>query len=186
MRHIAFITLAALALAACSGDKVVQEPVRPVLTQTVVPGASSTREVYSGEIRARTETDLGFRVGGKIVARTVDAGARVTRGTVLARLDPEDAQLAMQGREGAARRPAESDLALAKAENGAPRGPALQALHQPVGLRREAERVQRGQGARRSRRIRRPASAPTRRTTPRSWPMPTASWSRSRPSPARS
>jgi len=115
MKRIALITLAAATLAACSNGKVAQDPVRPVLTQTVVPGASATREVYSGEVRARTETDLGFRVGGKIVARTVDAGARVTRGTVLARLDPEDAQLAMQAAK-AQLASAESELALAKSE----------------------------------------------------------------------
>jgi multidrug efflux system membrane fusion protein len=115
MRSIAFITLAAATLAACSNATVEKEPVRPVLTQVVVPGAASTREVYSGEVRARTETDLGFRVGGKIVARTVDAGARVTRGAVLARLDPEDAELAAQAAK-AQLASAESELALAKAE----------------------------------------------------------------------
>jgi RND family efflux transporter MFP subunit len=115
MKTTAFAAAAALTLAACSNGKVEQEPVRPVLTQTVVPGASSTRDVYSGEIRARHESDLAFRVGGKIVARTVDAGARVARGAVLARLDPEDAHLAAQAAK-AQLASAESDLALAQAE----------------------------------------------------------------------
>lgn len=106
---------AALALAGCGNGKVAQEPVRPVLTQTVVPGASATKDVYSGELRARHETDLSFRVGGKLVARTVDAGARVARGAILARLDPEDAQLAAQA-AAAQLASADSDLALAKAE----------------------------------------------------------------------
>jgi RND family efflux transporter MFP subunit len=114
MRAALLIAVLFLA-AACGNGKVAQEPVRPVLTQTVVPGASATRDVYSGEIRARHETDLGFRVSGKLVARTVDAGARVTRGTVLARLDPEDAQLAAKAAE-AQLASAQSDLALAKAE----------------------------------------------------------------------
>ena len=105
----------ALLAAACGNGKVVQEPVRPVLTQTVVPGASATKDVYSGEIRARHETDLAFRVGGKLVARGADAGARVAKGTVLARLDPEDAQLAAQAAK-AQLASAESDFALAKAE----------------------------------------------------------------------
>jgi len=107
--------VAVLAIGGCGSDKVVQEPVRPVLTQTVVPGASATKDVYSGELRARHETDLSFRVGGKLVARTVDAGARIARGAVLARLDPEDAQLAAQA-AAAQLASAESDLALAKAE----------------------------------------------------------------------
>ena len=53
------IPLLAAALAAgCGNGKVAQEPVRPVLTQTVVPGAAATRDVYSGEVRARHEADV--------------------------------------------------------------------------------------------------------------------------------
>src|SRR4030095_7766317 len=44
-----------LLAAACGNGKTVVDAPRPVLTQTVIPGASSTREVYSGEIRARHE-----------------------------------------------------------------------------------------------------------------------------------
>ena len=112
----AALLLAPLLLAAaCGNGKVAQEPVRPVLTQTVVPGASSTRDVYSGEIRARHESDLAFRVGGKLVARTADAGARVSRGAILARLDPEDALLAAQA-AAAQLASAQGDHALARAE----------------------------------------------------------------------
>ena len=92
-----FSLATAVLLAACSKPAVVEEPVRPVLTQRVMPGGVASRDIYSGEIRARYETDVGFRVAGKIVSRAVDAGARVTRGQVLARLDPEDAKLAAQG-----------------------------------------------------------------------------------------
>jgi RND family efflux transporter MFP subunit len=102
-------------LAACGKPAVQAEAPRPVLTQTVVPGAAATRDVYSGEIRARHETDLAFRVGGKLVARAVDAGARVARGQVLARLDAADAQLAAQA-SAAQLASAEGDLALARAE----------------------------------------------------------------------
>lgn len=106
---------AALALGACGKTEPAPDPVRPVLTQTVVPGAAAARDVYSGELRARHETDLGFRVGGKLVSRAVDAGARVARGQVLARLDPEDAKLALQAAS-AQLAAAQSDLALAKSE----------------------------------------------------------------------
>jgi RND family efflux transporter MFP subunit len=71
--------------------------------------------VYSGEVRARHEADLAFRVGGKLIARLVDVGATVSPGMPLARLDPTDLQLnvaAVRAQESAA----ESDLALAKAE----------------------------------------------------------------------
>jgi RND family efflux transporter MFP subunit len=48
----------------------------------------------AGIVAPRIETNLGFRVGGKIVARAVDVGARVVAGQVLARLDPDDLRLA--------------------------------------------------------------------------------------------
>lgn len=48
---------------------------------------------YSGEVRARIETTLAFRIGGKIIERRVDAGQAVKAGQVLARLDPADAAL---------------------------------------------------------------------------------------------
>ena len=115
MRNNLLLAAAAVVLAACGNGKVATEPVRPVLTQTVIPGAAATKDVYSGELRARYETDLGFRVGGKLVARAVDAGARVQKGQVLARLDPEDAKLAAQA-AGAQLASAEGDFALAKAE----------------------------------------------------------------------
>jgi multidrug efflux system membrane fusion protein len=109
------IAAAALLAAACAKAPATEEPVRPVLTQRVTAGGVASRDIYSGEIRARSETDVGFRVGGKIVSRSVDAGARVTRGQVLARLDPEDAKLAAQAAQ-AQLASAESDFALAKSE----------------------------------------------------------------------
>jgi RND family efflux transporter MFP subunit len=115
MSRTALTVTAVLALAGCGNDKVAREPVRPVLTQTVVPGARATKDVYSGELRARHETELAFRVAGKIVARTVDAGARVAKGAILARLDREDAELAAQAAS-AQHAAAQSDLALARAE----------------------------------------------------------------------
>ena len=123
----------AIVLAACGNGKTQQDPVRPVVTQTVVPGAAAARDIYSGEVRARYETDLGFRVGGKLVARVVDAGARVTRGQVLARLDPEDARLAAQG-AAAQLASAESDFALAKVPTRAPPHPARQAVRRIGGV----------------------------------------------------
>ncbi|MDP1652257.1 MAG: efflux RND transporter periplasmic adaptor subunit [Rhodocyclaceae bacterium] len=67
----------------------------PKLVKAIKVGAGETaaNQRYSGEVRARYESQLAFRVGGKIVARLVDAGARVKAGQPLARLDPADAQL---------------------------------------------------------------------------------------------
>lgn len=115
MRTILLAPALLLLLAGCGNGEPPPDPVRPALTQTVVPGAAATRAVYSGEVRARHETDLAFRVGGKLVARLVDPGARVKRGQPLARLDPEDARLAAAGAQ-AQLAAAQSDLALAKAE----------------------------------------------------------------------
>lgn len=63
------------------------------LTQVVGAAVSDSGNAYSGEIRARHETQLGFRIGGKIIERLVDAGARVQAGQVLMRLDPGDTGL---------------------------------------------------------------------------------------------
>jgi RND family efflux transporter MFP subunit len=48
---------------------------------------------YAGEVRARIESRLGFRVGGKITRRQAEMGQRVAVGQVLAQLDPQDFQL---------------------------------------------------------------------------------------------
>ncbi len=93
-RVIAVFALAAL-LAACSKTpEPKQEPVRPV--RVVKIGAAEAKRVFElpGEVRARYETRLGFRVGGKIVERFVEVGSRVKPGDPLARLDVADLALA--------------------------------------------------------------------------------------------
>lgn len=72
--------------AASSGPKLVK-------SLKVGAGETASENRYSGEVRARYESQLAFRVGGKIVARLVDAGAHVKAGQPLARLDPADLQL---------------------------------------------------------------------------------------------
>jgi membrane fusion protein, multidrug efflux system len=66
---------------------------QPALTLLASSVVADNGNVYSGEIRARHETQLGFRIGGKIIERLVDAGAQVKAGQVLMRLDPEDYSL---------------------------------------------------------------------------------------------
>ncbi|WP_337243878.1 efflux RND transporter periplasmic adaptor subunit [Luteimonas sp. gir] len=63
---------------------------------------------FAGEVRAREESPLSFQVGGQLVRRLVDAGARVTRGQVLAEIDPGDLRLQAQS--------AQAQLAAAEAE----------------------------------------------------------------------
>lgn len=50
----------------------------------------------SGDVRPRTETIIGFRIAGKLIERKAEVGAKVQRGDVLARLDPQDASLQNQ------------------------------------------------------------------------------------------
>lgn len=90
-----FLLLAVAAgLAACGKDEAsVPKVERPALTHVVGARADGAGNVYSGEIRARHEAQLGFRIGGKIVERLVDAGAAVRAGQPLARLDAADTAL---------------------------------------------------------------------------------------------
>ncbi|MBS1159035.1 MAG: efflux transporter periplasmic adaptor subunit [Proteobacteria bacterium] len=101
-------------LAACTVEAPPPPPARSVLVQAVTSGAPS-HGTYTGEIRARHEIDLAFRVGGKLAARLVDAGAEIKAGQALARLDPADLQLAASAAE-AQLTAAESDLATTRAE----------------------------------------------------------------------
>ncbi|KQV52107.1 efflux RND transporter periplasmic adaptor subunit [Massilia sp. Root335] len=86
-----------LILAAC-GDKPPADPrtAAPLVETVVVQGASSTALSFSGIVGARVQSDLGFRVPGKVVQRLVDVGQTVRRGQPLMRIDPID--LALQAR----------------------------------------------------------------------------------------
>ncbi|HYE70685.1 MAG TPA: efflux RND transporter periplasmic adaptor subunit [Aquabacterium sp.] len=88
-------------LAACSKAPPAEEPVRAVRTQVVGLGTASVNHEYAAEIRARTESRLGFRVGGKLVRRLVDAGDVVKAGQVLAHLDGQDLRLGQDAAQAA-------------------------------------------------------------------------------------
>lgn len=104
-----------LLLAGCSRQPEKAEEVRPVRAIRLAAASVDEATEFSGEVRARVESRLGFRVGGKIVARKVDVGTVVKRGQVLMQLDPQDLQLA-QSQASAALRAAESNRDLARAE----------------------------------------------------------------------
>lgn len=99
MLHRNLLLLAAvcalpLTLTAC-GDKAqsdprTEPPVVGVAPVTVAPTASLS---FSGVVGARVQSNLGFRVPGKVLQRLVDTGQRVKRGQVLMRIDPIDLRL---------------------------------------------------------------------------------------------
>lgn len=80
-------------LSACSKKEAAPEPVRAVKLVTVGEGQIESAQEYSGDVRARVESRLGFRVAGKITRREVELGQHVKAGQVLARLDARDYQL---------------------------------------------------------------------------------------------
>ena len=81
-------------LTACTGKRAAPEPVRAVRTVTVQSQTVGGAREYAGEIRARTESTLGFRVAGKMLRRLVDVGDTVQAGQTLAQIDPRDLALA--------------------------------------------------------------------------------------------
>ena len=86
--------LAAFALSGCHAPAPVEEPPRVARVAQVEPAHTQDLEVYPGEVHARFESALGFRVSGKISTRHVDVGNQVRNGQVLAELDPRDLELA--------------------------------------------------------------------------------------------
>lgn len=107
--------LAAAALAACSRPAPAPEPVRAVRTLTVASDSAMAVREYAAEVKARTESRLGFRVAGKMVARPAELGQRVRAGQLLARLDAADLKLG-QDAALASSRAAQSNYELAAAE----------------------------------------------------------------------
>lgn len=91
----AIVAVSAL-LAACSRPAPAPEPVRAVRTLTVDAGTAGGAHEYAAEVRARTESRLGFRVGGKLLQRQAELGQRVKAGQPLAQLDPQDLKLAQE------------------------------------------------------------------------------------------
>jgi RND family efflux transporter MFP subunit len=86
-----------LVLAGCEANTApAPKSERPVQVQRVSFESSDRVREFVGVVRPRYETDLGFRVAGKIVTRIVNVGDRVAIGDVVARLDPEDLRLQLQ------------------------------------------------------------------------------------------
>jgi multidrug efflux system membrane fusion protein len=97
-----------LLLGGCGGPEAGADAPRPVLVVHPAPSGGLGVEAFAGEVHARQESPLAFRVGGNLVRRLVDVGAHVRRGEVLAELDPGDLRLQAQA--------SQAQLAAAEAE----------------------------------------------------------------------
>jgi RND family efflux transporter MFP subunit len=96
----------ALAMAGCKQEAKAPEPVRPVLSavlQPAIPGSTTS----VGTIQPRYETNLGFRVLGRLIARPVNVGDLVAEGQTIAAVDSTALELAV--------RTAKADLSKAEA-----------------------------------------------------------------------
>ena len=114
VRTPSLLFVALVVLAGCGGVPEAEAPARPAMVVQPLAGGG-TATAFAGEVRARHEPVLGFRIGGKLAERFVDGGARVTQGDPLARLDAADVALALEGAR-AQLESAKADLALAEAE----------------------------------------------------------------------
>jgi RND family efflux transporter MFP subunit len=103
---VAFGIASALALAGCKQEAKGPEPARPVLS-TVLEPAVPGRTVAVGTVQPRYETNLGFRVLGRVIARSVNVGDLVAKGQTIAAIDPTALELAV--------RSAKADLSKARA-----------------------------------------------------------------------
>lgn len=95
--------LAALALVPLAGcgkkTEAARTEIRPVRTVVADPRPIEDDREAIGEIKPRYESDIGFRVAGKVVSRAVDIGAAIKKGDLLARLDEQDFQNKLRSAE---------------------------------------------------------------------------------------
>lgn len=109
-----FCLVFGLLLAGCQQQTEPETVIRPVLVVQPQVGASHNQS-FPGEVRARLEPELAFRIAGKVSQRLVDVGARVKKGQALARLDEQDMQLQLQSAQ-AQVNAAQANVTLVKAE----------------------------------------------------------------------
>ena len=128
MKRLLLVLTAAM-LAACSKKEPPPEPVRPVLSIKVLALNEENLGRFAGSIQARYESNVGFRVPGRIASRHVDVGAEVEKGALLATLDPTDQQNQLRAAQG--------DLAKIQA----------QLINAQANARRQQELFNRGVGA---------------------------------------
>ncbi len=116
MHKTHYLLLLPLLLSACEKPVETAPPPRPALVMKVGQHSLANNEmVLVGEVKSRYESNVGFRIAGKITKRLVDVGTHVKKGQVLATIDANDANLSAQAAN-ADIQSAEANHALAKAE----------------------------------------------------------------------
>jgi RND family efflux transporter MFP subunit len=128
-RAVPLALLATALLASCdeeSAEEAVEAAPRPVRVVTVEERTGGEEVSLSGVIESKTSVDFAFRVGGRLVERSVDVGDRVEAGDVIARLDDADERSALQA--------ARSDLVAAEG----------QFIEAEVNFERQAQLLERG------------------------------------------
>jgi RND family efflux transporter MFP subunit len=95
--------MAALVLAACQAEEPqAPPPSRPIRVITVQPVAAAESVTLTGSIAAQAESNQSFRTSGQIIERLVDVGDHVSKGQVLARIDPKVQQADVESASAAA------------------------------------------------------------------------------------
>jgi membrane fusion protein, multidrug efflux system len=92
---VAGTVASALAMAGCKQEAKAPEPVRPVLSAVLQP-ASTDSTMAVGTVQPRYETNLGFRVLGRLITRPVNVGDLVAEGQTIATIDPTALELAVR------------------------------------------------------------------------------------------
>jgi RND family efflux transporter MFP subunit len=119
MKSLALLVALGAALLVSACDQKTQAsrdtPRRPVLIAEAHYAPREQAQVLAGVVKARIESDLAFRIAGKMATRLVDTGAYVHEGDALARLDDADFHLQLEEAE-AEQSSAKAALTQAEAE----------------------------------------------------------------------
>lgn len=102
-------------LSGCQPETEAPAAPRPVWVMTIADSAVATTARYTGEVKSRYESNIGFRISGKIITRAVNVGELVKKGQLIAQLDPSDTRLNAQSAS-AEVQTAQANLALAQTE----------------------------------------------------------------------
>src|SRR5438034_10359842 len=98
---VAMLGLLPFVLVACSKATSSADPrtQAPLVQVGTVKFSTRAERSFTGIVAARVQSDLGFRVSGKVLERLVDTGQTVKRGQPLMRIDPTDLRLATRAQE---------------------------------------------------------------------------------------